>query len=352
MLYSEIKDKLIYDQSYADSETRIQPGTRCSHISIIKYIGYTERYFKGGDGILKTVKEHYYLCNCDCGNLAELAYPERTLKQARDGRFTLSCGCMQQKHYEFLRESENHYKKKYKYNSRSHIGELWSSMKAKCYNKNDSLYNTAGALGITVCDEWLDNEKGLDNFGDWIISAGYDLYSDRKVFLTRIDKTKEFSPSNCILSYKQDTNNIYLEWYGFNYSMVELANKFGMLPASLRVKLFVQEYSLYDALMVRRRFRTKADRQLYIMENYPKTNRFPYKAFKKLPFDMVDFADIDPRDPRRFYEYPNKEFTLRTIALQARLKARDEGHPVKPFEFTNSNSDDFLGYNQYMERTY
>jgi hypothetical protein len=69
----------------------------------------------------------------------------------------------------------------------------WTDMKKRCYNPKCKGYKYYGAKGIKVCEEWLDKEKGFDNFVLWALSSGYadNLTIDRK------DSTKDYSPDNC-----------------------------------------------------------------------------------------------------------------------------------------------------------
>ena len=74
---------------------------------------------------------------------------------------------------------------------------VWTNMKSRCYNKNNSRYSTYGAEGVTVCREWRQDFKA---FYDWAIEHNY---SPEK----RIDKDilceqqniapKVYSPKTC-----------------------------------------------------------------------------------------------------------------------------------------------------------
>ena len=69
---------------------------------------------------------------------------------------------------------------------------IHKSIKTRCFNKNVKCYAHYGGRGITVCDEWLGINGGL-NFIKWAKENGYrdDLTIDR------IDVDKGYSPDNC-----------------------------------------------------------------------------------------------------------------------------------------------------------
>ncbi len=84
-------------------------------------------------------------------------------------------------------------------------------MKYKCYNPKLRSYKNYGGKGVTVCDEWLCNEKTGKNikgwlaFEKWAISNGY----TEGLTLDRINTEYGYSPENCrLVSLKYQNNNI------------------------------------------------------------------------------------------------------------------------------------------------
>ena len=68
-----------------------------------------------------------------------------------------------------------------------------------CYNKNSKSYKLYGEKGIEVCNEWVDD---VSLFFKWLELNKY----DEKSVVSRINKEKNFSPSNCIVATKKYTN--------------------------------------------------------------------------------------------------------------------------------------------------
>lgn len=81
----------------------------------------------------------------------------------------------------------------------THLLSIYNGMKNRCYNKNNPNYKFYGAKGITICNEWLNNENGFKNFYNWSNANGY--YEGLSI--DRIDNTKGYSPENCQWMSKQ-----------------------------------------------------------------------------------------------------------------------------------------------------
>nr|DAH21853.1 MAG TPA: PROTEIN/DNA Complex catalytic motif, Helix-turn-helix DNA [Caudoviricetes sp.] len=121
-------------------------------------------------------KEAFWLCKCDCGNESTLSGYE-----LRSGN-TKSCGC-----YHKERTSQLHLKHGY-YGTR--LYRIYYKMKERCYKPSNDNYKYYGGLGITICDEWLND---FSAFAKWSIENGY----DEKLTIDRKDNTKGYSPDNC-----------------------------------------------------------------------------------------------------------------------------------------------------------
>ena len=71
---------------------------------------------------------------------------------------------------------------------------VWCGMKRRCYCAGATSYPYYGALGVKVCDRWLEpNGRGFRNFLADMgprPSADYDL--------SRLDDMGDYAPENCI----------------------------------------------------------------------------------------------------------------------------------------------------------
>lgn len=116
---------------------------------------------------------------CDCGNKTIVS--TGNLKNGT----TKSCGCYQRE-YQAKRGRKNFYKHGL---SNHPLYPTWSTMKSRCYNKNNISYKNYGARGIKVCDRWLNSfENFLKDMGE----KPSDKHS-----LDRIDINGDYEPSNC-----------------------------------------------------------------------------------------------------------------------------------------------------------
>lgn len=125
-------------------------------------------------------------CMCDCGNITVVAsYALRSggIKSCK------KCGKM---------KSANSRKTHGKSYTRLH--NIWSGMKARCYNKNHDYYKNYGGRGVTVCEEWRDNFQA---FYDWAVSNGYST----ELTIDRINNDGNYEPSNCRWSTKKEQAN-------------------------------------------------------------------------------------------------------------------------------------------------
>lgn len=74
--------------------------------------------------------------------------------------------------------------------SNTRLYNIWTHMKARCYNKNDQHYENYGSRGIVVCDEWKHN---FMNFYNWAMNNGY----RENLSIDRIDVDGNYEPDNC-----------------------------------------------------------------------------------------------------------------------------------------------------------
>lgn len=110
-------------------------------------------------------------------------------------------------------------------------------MKGRCYNPNDKRYNSYGARGITVCDEW---KNDFEAFQKWAESTGYRPDAKRgECTIDRIDNNKSYSPENCRWVNNQTqannkSNNIILTYNGKSQTISQWARELSVDPETLR----------------------------------------------------------------------------------------------------------------------
>jgi len=146
--------------------------------------------------ILEMVKKagtniRYVKCLCDCGEIKIIRY-----SNLKDNK-TVSCGCF----YNETRGLGKHYLVDHK------LYKVWSSMKDRCGNPNNSGYKNYGGKGVTVCPEWLADFKV---FYDWCIENRWEpgLVIDKDIKYKAkhgTDTGMIYSPEYCtVVSYKEN----------------------------------------------------------------------------------------------------------------------------------------------------
>lgn len=130
-------------------------------------------------------------CICDCGNSLNAV-----IGSVRSGN-TSSCGCLQRE-----KTGEASRLHSVKHGLRKHpLYSVWIGIKKRCYSPKCKEYKFYGAIGVKVCDEWMDFKP----FHEWCVSNNWEkgLHVDRFP-----DKSGHYSPENCrITTCKKNNNN-------------------------------------------------------------------------------------------------------------------------------------------------
>ena len=122
-------------------------------------------------------KQCYWYCLCSCGNTTIV--DSWSLRKNR----TKSCGCLQEEN-RYTRNLTN-ITKHGMYNTRTY--HTWEGMKQRCSNPAYPNYKYYGALGISVCPEWMNFKQFLKDMGE----------RPKGKSLDRIDPFGNYEPSNC-----------------------------------------------------------------------------------------------------------------------------------------------------------
>lgn len=128
-------------------------------------------------------KRTIYKCLCDCGNEVNKSQGQLTTKSPCNS--TWSCGCTKERHSNSEYANQNNL-------TTSRIYRIYKNMINRCYNSRNAGYKDYGARGITVCEEWLQDD-GFEAFYKWAITHGY----NDSLTIDRIDVNGNYEPSNC-----------------------------------------------------------------------------------------------------------------------------------------------------------
>lgn len=124
-----------------------------------------------------------WLCKCECGNT--IVASGNNLRRG----ITKSC------HQGKCRENSGGGFKAKHGDAHSRLYNVWSGMKARCYNKNSLAYKNYGGRGIRICNEWLNDYAA---FQKWALANGYDDQAPHgECTIDRINVNGDYEPSNC-----------------------------------------------------------------------------------------------------------------------------------------------------------
>ncbi len=79
--------------------------------------------------------------------------------------------------------------------SRSKLYHKYHNMIHRCYNTENKGFRYYGGRGIGVCMDWLDPEKGLENFYKWSLENGFT--EENNLQIDRVDNDGDYCPENC-----------------------------------------------------------------------------------------------------------------------------------------------------------
>lgn len=209
----------------------------------------------------KRTKKGYvvYKCKCNkCNRIFESSL-QNYRRRSKLGINTMTCGCYDRHFCNFYKNGLSSTRLRY----------IYDNMKSRCYNKNNKEYKNYGKRNIIICDEWLDKEKGFENFYNWAINNGY----QKNLSIDRINVDGNYEPNNCKWSSFEEqinnrTNTIKLEYKGITKTLTQWAKKYNIPIVTLRSRI-ARGWNIEKALTekVHKNYKGKHSKQFYKYNN-------------------------------------------------------------------------------------
>lgn len=145
------------------------------------------------------------------------------------------------------------------------LNYIFSAMKKRCYDPNCKSFKDYGGRGITICDEWKNQErttiigtkarnvtKGFVAFKEWALVNGY---ADN-LTIDRIDVDKGYSPENCRwVTVKEQQNNtrknLLVTYKGQTKTLPQWCEEFGLNYFRTRNRIFNYGWTVEKAFEYR-----------------------------------------------------------------------------------------------------
>jgi hypothetical protein len=130
---------------------------------------------------------------CVCGTKKELI-----VNNVKRGKIK-SCGCMVGKLQ--IKSMGTHGLTK------TPLYRVWADIKTRCYNQKRDSYKYYGGIGVTMCDEWLNN---FESFKDWAISNGWEegKQIDKDIIPRKMGvPATQYSPGMCTIASPSENSN-------------------------------------------------------------------------------------------------------------------------------------------------
>lgn len=148
-----------------------------------------------------------WLFLCDCGNeTAQFGYSVVHQK-------VVSCGCWRKAAFTNLKHGK----------TRSREFNSWTAMRQRCLNHSCQEFENYGGRGITICDEWSDFQRFLNDMGP----------RPDGLSLERIRNNEGYHPGNCRWATREDQvrnrrTTVFYEHAGNRQSLQAWAEAIGV----------------------------------------------------------------------------------------------------------------------------
>ncbi len=206
--------------------------------------GGSDEFAMGSPGRLAIIqimrkkgKRTIAVCQCSCGVVKNIP-----LLHIKSGAIK-SCGCLRK---ETSRETGIRNRKHGQAGpcKRGATYRSWETMKARCFNKNDSSYYLYGNRGITVCGRWV------NSFENFLADMGERL---RNTTIDRKDTNGDYTPENCRwakpkVQQRNKRNNRIVLYQGVKMPLVVLSEKTGVPYQRLHERIVRRGWSVEDAV--------------------------------------------------------------------------------------------------------
>lgn len=125
----------------------------------------------------------------------------------------------------------------------SPLFHIWSGMKGRCNNPNNSSYPDYGGRGIEVCDEW----SKFISFKEWALNNGY----KKGLSIERKDVNGNYEPTNCCFITMRDQaknkrTTAYVNYEGKRMRIIEVSELSGIKSGTIKYRLS-HGWNDYDA---------------------------------------------------------------------------------------------------------
>jgi hypothetical protein len=162
---------------------------------------------------------HYWLCQCDCGNIKLILHSNLQGGQAQ------SCGCL-------VRKTTIDRNLKHGYSTRSNRAaeySIWNMMIQRCENRNTKGYKNYGGRNIAVHPPW-------HKFENFIADNG--LRPSPEYSLDRINNDGNYEPGNVRWATRKEqqrntSRNKMISFNGLTMPMSAWAEKIGLSTGTL-----------------------------------------------------------------------------------------------------------------------